>query len=79
MKAAEQLVNEVSRGNAIDSHLGDMIIPYLAVATGESRIGISDVSSHLTTNMWTIEQILGTSIQLEGEIGKPGILKVQGQ
>ncbi len=79
MKAAEQLVNEVSRGNAIDSHLGDMIIPYLAVATGDSKIGISDVSSHLTTNMWTIEQILGTAIQLEGEIGKPGILKVLGQ
>ncbi|MCK5390635.1 MAG: RNA 3'-phosphate cyclase, partial [Candidatus Thorarchaeota archaeon] len=79
IKAAEQLVNAVSIGNAIDSHLGDMIIPYLAVATGESRIGIADVTSHLTTNLWTIKQILDTTIQLDGEIGKPGILKVLGQ
>ncbi len=79
MKAAEQLVNEVSIGRAIDSHLGDMIVPYLAVAKGESKIGISDVTSHLTTNLWTIDQVLDTTMQLEGNIGEPGILKVSGK
>jgi len=78
-KAAEQLVNEVSMGKAIDSHLGDMIVPYLAVANGESRVGISEITSHLTTNLWTIEQILDTTMQLEGNIGEPGILKVSGK
>lgn len=77
-KAAEQLVNEVSRGRAIDSHLADMIVPYLAVAKGESRIGISEVTSHLTTNLWTIEQILDTQMNLEGNIGESGFLKITG-
>ena len=77
-KAAEHLVHEVSRGMAIDSHLADMIVPYLAVAKGESKIGISDVTSHLTTNLWTIEQILGTPMNLEGNIGEPGLLKITG-
>jgi RNA 3'-phosphate cyclase len=79
MRAAEQLVNEVLRGMAIDSHLSDMIVPYLAVASGESNIGISEITSHLTTNLWTIEQILGTTIQLEGNIGEPGVLRIQGK
>jgi len=78
IKAAKQLVNEISTGKAIDSHLADMIVPYLAVAKGKSTIGISEVTSHLTTNLWTIEKILGTSIQLEGNIGEPGLLKIIG-
>jgi RNA 3'-phosphate cyclase len=75
-KAAEHLVGEISRGKAIDSHLADMIVPYLAVANGESTIGISEITSHLTTNLWTIEQILGTPMNLEGNIGEPGLLKI---
>ncbi|MFW9843799.1 MAG: RNA 3'-terminal phosphate cyclase [Candidatus Thorarchaeota archaeon] len=78
MKAAEQLVVEISRGMAIDSHLADMIVPYLAIAEGESRIGISEITSHLTTNLWTIEQILGTTIQLEGVVGESGVLTITG-
>jgi len=77
-KAAKQLVSEISTGKAIDSHLADMIVPYLAVAKGESKIGISQVTSHLTTNLWTIERILGTPMNLEGNIGESGLLKVTG-
>ena len=66
-------------GKAIDSHLGDMIVPYLAIADGESSIGISEVTSHLSTNLWTIEQILDNTMHLEGNIGESGILKVSGR
>lgn len=78
IKAAEQLVQEVSRGRAIDSHLADMIVPYLAVSRGESSIGISEISSHLTTNLWTVERILGTSMNLKGNIGESGLLRIVG-
>lgn len=77
-KAAEHLVHEISIGKAIDSHLADMIVPYLAVAKGESEIGISEITSHLTTNLWTVEKILGTPMNLEGTIGEPGFLKIVG-
>ncbi|TFG27688.1 RNA 3'-terminal phosphate cyclase [Candidatus Thorarchaeota archaeon] len=77
-KAAKQLVREISSGKAIDSHLCDMIVPYLAVAKGNSTIGISEVTSHLTTNLWTIGKTLGTPIHLEGDIGESGLLKVTG-
>lgn len=77
-KAAEQLVKEIRTGMAIDSHLCDMIVPYLAMASGESKIGITEVTSHLITNLWTTEQLLGTSFKVDGEIGRPGILQVRG-
>ena len=77
-EAASQLVKELSTSMAIDSHLCDMLIPYLAISTGTSRIGVTNVTSHLTTNIWAVKQILGTRIRLEGEIGEPGIVVVEG-
>ena len=77
-KAAERLVKEIRTGMTIDSHLCDMIVPYLAIASGESKIGITEITSHLVTNLWTTEQILGTSFELEGKIGQPGILSIRG-
>ena len=78
-RAANRLVKEVSTGRAVDSHLADMIVPYLAIAKGESKIGITEITPHLTTNLWTIEQILGTSTILEGNIGELGFLTVNGK
>ena len=78
-RAAEQLVREINSGMAIDSHLCDMIVPYLAMATGVSRIGITEITSHLKTNLWTINQILGTSFDLEGETGQSGVLSIRGK
>lgn len=77
-RAANRLIREVSTGRGIDSHLADMIVPYLAVAKGESKIGITEITSHLTTNLWTIRQILGTPMTLEGNIGEPGLLTIKG-
>ena len=76
--AASQLISEVSAGMAIDSHLCDMLIPYLAVAVGKSRIGVTSITSHLTTNIWAVENILGVTIELQGRIGEPGVIVVDG-
>ena len=78
-KAALHLVNEISTGKAVDSHLCDMLVPYLAIADGTSEIGVTEITSHLITNVWTIEKILGTRIEIEGDIGDSGVLRVFGQ
>ncbi len=78
-KAALQLVDEISTGKAIDSHLCDMLVPYLAVADGMSEIGVTKITSHLITNIWTIKKILGTRIEIEGDIGESGVVRVFGQ
>jgi RNA 3'-phosphate cyclase len=56
--AGSQLTAEVSTGMAVDSHLCDMLIPYLAIASGTSKIGVTKITSHLTTNIWAVEQEL---------------------
>ncbi len=77
-EAASQLVSECSTGMAVDSHLCDMLIPYLAVASEDSKIGVTKITSHLTTNIWAVEHILGTKIELQGEFGEPGTVSVEG-
>jgi RNA 3'-phosphate cyclase len=76
--AVSQLVAEVSTGMAVDSHLCDMLIPYLAVASGSSKIGVTNITTHLTTNIWAVEQILGIKIKLQGKIGEPGTVLIEG-
>ncbi|OLS20507.1 MAG: RNA 3'-terminal phosphate cyclase, partial [Candidatus Thorarchaeota archaeon AB_25] len=77
-EAVSQLVAEVSTGMAVDSHLCDMLIPYLAVASGSSKIGVTSITSHLSTNIWAVEHILGTRIELQGKIGEPGTVLIEG-
>jgi RNA 3'-terminal phosphate cyclase len=55
-----------------------MLVPYLGLAAGTSRIGITEVSSHLLTNMWVAEQILGCRMELRGEVGKSGVMQIHG-
>jgi len=76
--AVSQLVAEVSTGMAVDSHLCDMLIPYLAVASGRSKIGVTKITSHLVTNIWAVEHILGTRVELQGVVGEPGAILVEG-
>lgn len=78
IEAAKKLLDELSTGRAIDAHTGDMLVPYLALAAGVSRIGISRVSSHLETNIWATERILGADLVLTGEEGMQGELVVRG-
>jgi RNA 3'-phosphate cyclase len=77
--AAMHLVNELSTGRAVDSHLCDMIVPYLAVAQGVSEVGVTEITSHLVTNIRTIEKILDTRIELDGTLGEPGLLRIYGE
>jgi len=78
-KAALHLVEEISTGKAIDSHLCDMLVPYLAIADSMSEVGLTEITSHLMTNVWTIQKILGTKIEIEGDIGASGVMRVFGQ
>ncbi len=77
-EAAHQLIHELSTGKAVDSHLSDMLVPYMAVASGDSRIGVTEVTSHLETNVWVAHLILGVKAEIEGEVGGPGVLRIRG-
>lgn len=77
-EAAEKLVNELSSGAPIDRHMGDILVPYLAVAAGSSRVRVSEITMHTLTNVKVIELISEARFDLGGELGKPGVISVQG-
>lgn len=71
-EAASLLLTFLSRDMAIEEHLADQIIPFMALAQGESSITTEKISSHLCTNIWVTEQFTGRQFKVEGLPGSPG-------
>lgn len=76
--AGERLVEEIASGAILDRHMGDMIIPYLILAEGTSEITVSRVTQHTMTNAKVAEWLTGKKIDLEGELDRPGKLRMTG-
>lgn len=77
-EAAESLIKQLETGNAVDKYLTDQIIPYLALASDESEITSTELTSHALTNAKLVRKILGTEVKVEGEKGNPGKIMVKG-
>ena len=79
-KPAEQVADEAveaylayrASGAALDRHLADQMLIYLALAEGPSSFTTEAVTSHLLTNVWVIEQFLGPTFEVRGDPGEPG-------
>ena len=79
-KPAEQVADEAveaylafrASGAALDRHLADQMLIYLALAEGPSSFTTEAVTSHLLTNVWVIEQFLGPTFQIKGVPGGAG-------
>lgn len=86
-KPAEQVADEAvegylsfrASGAALDRHLADQILIFLALARGPSRFTTEAVTSHLLTNVWVIEQFLGPTFEIEGALGERGEISCQGR
>jgi RNA 3'-terminal phosphate cyclase (ATP) len=86
-KPAERVADEVAEafitfresGSALDRHLADQILLYLALARGPSSLTTEAVTSHLLTNAWVIEQFLGPGLAVRGNPGEPGEIYCQGR
>ena len=65
-EAAYALKREIESQGALDSHMADQIIPYIALAGG--NVSVSHVSEHTKTNIWVCQQFLNTEISVSGNI-----------
>ena len=66
--AAREIIAELSSQAAVDMHLADQLIPYLALAGGSYTV--RQMSKHASTNIWTAKQFLNTKLDVtdEGEV-----------
>ncbi|MDI6884168.1 MAG: RNA 3'-terminal phosphate cyclase [Hadesarchaea archaeon] len=77
-EAAESLLTQLQTGCAVDRHLTDQLVPYLALAEGTSEITSVELTSHALTNIALLEQIMGVKFDVKGDLGHPGRIRVQG-
>ncbi|HII07703.1 MAG TPA: RNA 3'-terminal phosphate cyclase, partial [Methanotrichaceae archaeon] len=65
--AAEDMVAELRSKAAVDRHLADQLVPYLALAGGSYTA--PEISRHASTNIWTVTRFLDVDISAEeGEV-----------
>jgi RNA 3'-terminal phosphate cyclase (ATP) len=85
-KPAEQVAEEAVKsflsfldsGAAMDEHLGDQLLPYLALAPGRSEILVQGVSSHLRTNLGVVNQFMPSRLTLKEGQGLGRIITTTG-
>ncbi|MCP4539273.1 MAG: RNA 3'-phosphate cyclase [Chloroflexi bacterium] len=83
--ACEELFIHHRSGAPVDPYLADQLVLPMALADGESRMNVSQVTPHLLTNIWVVRQFLAVDrdhpvdVHVEGELGSPGTVVIKGQ
>jgi RNA 3'-terminal phosphate cyclase (ATP) len=60
----------------VDEHSADQLLLPLAFSPDASEYRTSNVTRHLTTNIDTIRRFVDRDISLDGEVGRPGTVRV---
>jgi RNA 3'-terminal phosphate cyclase (ATP) len=76
-EAAEKLVEELEAKATVDIHLADMLVPYIALAEGESVYLCRSITEHLDTNVWLAQKILGVKFEVDKVNGLHRVRKVK--
>jgi RNA 3'-terminal phosphate cyclase (ATP) len=79
-KRAEDVADEACNGllshlyskGALDPHLADQVVPWLAFCQGKSEFTTSRITRHLLTNLWVVQQFMDIDVQVEGSEGEEG-------
>ena len=61
----KQLLEDIGTGATVDRFVADQLIPFAALADGESRFRVPADTEHLRTNAWLAEQFLGARVKLD--------------
>lgn len=64
-QAVDALLDFLSSGAAVDVHLADQLVPFLALASSPSRFTCPTLSPHLKTVAWAVRQFLPVRIELD--------------
>jgi RNA 3'-terminal phosphate cyclase (ATP) len=73
--ACSDLFRFLASEAAVDEHLADQLILYMALAKGRSSIVTERITTHLKTNIWVVEQFLPVTFRVDET---KGIVSVKG-
>jgi RNA 3'-terminal phosphate cyclase (ATP) len=75
-EACGELFNYLDSGAALDPHLADQMIPWLAMVKGASAFTTSRVTQHLLTNIRVVQQFIECDVQVTGKQGAAGAVRI---
>jgi RNA 3'-terminal phosphate cyclase len=75
-EAAGELITYYRSGAALDRHLADQIVLYLALSCHESAFTTEEVTTHLLTNLWAIGLFHRYRYVVEGQVGEKGTVRI---
>ncbi len=64
-ETARKLKAEIDSNASVDIHAADMILPYLALASGPSRFTVRELSGHMTSVQWLLRQFVDVDFRNE--------------
>lgn len=73
--AAMNLLSAIKSGSAADRHLGDMIIPFMVLSPYSSIFSVSEVTSHLLTNIEIVKRFSEREFRVKGKLGEKGLVE----
>jgi RNA 3'-terminal phosphate cyclase (ATP) len=76
-RAVNMLFSWLDTGAAVSPYLADQILLPLALAEEPSRFTTSRVGRHLLTGAEVIRRFLPVKIEIEGEDGEPGTIRIE--
>ncbi len=63
----------------VDPHLADQLVLPLALHSQPLAFRTSQITQHLLTNIWVVEQFLGPRFQVDGPLGQAGEVRMHGR
>jgi RNA 3'-terminal phosphate cyclase (ATP) len=78
-EAVDALEAFLATDAAIDEHLADQLIVPLSAVAGRSELRPARITQHLVTNADVVRLFLPVDIVIDGSIGTPGSITIQGR
>ncbi len=77
-EAAKNLLAESESEATVDRHMGDILVPFMAVAEGRSEIRVSKITTHTLTNIKVAEILADVKFNVQAEPNQAGSISVEG-
>jgi RNA 3'-terminal phosphate cyclase (ATP) len=65
---AQHLLEDLQTGATLDRYTADQLIPFAALAAGESRFRIPQITEHVESNAWLAQVFLGAEVAIAGQV-----------
>ena len=65
---ANRLIRSMKSGAYVDAHLADQLVIFAAMAEGVTRYTSPEITDHIETNLWLVEEILGAKTSVQGNV-----------